>query len=445
MSTCNPCLLGQVFVDFLLDRKREPVMRLGGIVHAARALWCMGVPFGIGYVAPEYMKPDVEDFLSQYGASAIQHIGTISRCPNVVIVGEARETGAQRYEYLLRSQSNCDLHSSAVKQLIAGHDFSDFIVFPGGFPLLPVLRELSATEADVYADINFVKDRLPDLPTLGRRLASAILSTSSDLFLNAFAGDPAKTVSQLRDYADTVLLKENRGGSRLFYCDARNEPISVPCQIRAVVHSVGVGDFFDAVFIMQRRALGDRAALAYASFAAAEYACSFRDADMRESIRALLAIDPKTVANFAGVVLPWEARRNINIYLAAPDFDYVDTGPLDALADALAYHNFSGRRPVREHGQVNSATPLSERRRIAAADVELLVACDLLVAVLLYDDPGTLIEIGMAIDRQIPVIVYDPFGRASNLILTELPVLVSSDLDRVMAEVFVQAAKKKNG
>jgi nucleoside 2-deoxyribosyltransferase len=63
---------------------------------------------------------------------------------------------------------------------------------------------------------------------------------------------------------------------------------------------------------------------------------------------------------------------------------------------------------------------------------------------LLYDDPGTLIEIGLAIERKIPVIVFDPFSRATNLMLTELPTLVSSDLDKVLTEIFVQSAKITN-
>ena len=40
--------------------------------------------------------------------------------------------------------------------------------------------------------------------------------------------------------------------------------------------------------------------------------------------------------------------------------------------------------------------------------------------------------------------IPNPFNRATNLMLTELPILVSPDLDKVVAEVFVQAAKINN-
>jgi hypothetical protein len=59
----------------------------------------------------------------------------------------------------------------------------------------------------------------------------------------------------------------------------------------------------------------------------------------------------------------------------------------------------------------------------------------------LYEDPGTMIEIGMAIERRMPVIVYDPYRRAENLMLTQLPDRVSSDLDVVISAVFKYAAR----
>ena len=47
-----------------------------------------------------------------------------------------------------------------------------------------------------------------------------------------------------------------------------------------------------------------------------------------------------------------------------------------------------------------------------------------------------------AAQRQLPVIVYDPYQRANNCMLTELPTLVSHDLDVVISEVFNQYSKQ---
>jgi nucleoside 2-deoxyribosyltransferase len=74
----------------------------------------------------------------------------------------------------------------------------------------------------------------------------------------------------------------------------------------------------------------------------------------------------------------------------------------------------------------------------------MLDDCKLLLAVLLYDDPGTLIEIGLALERQMPVLVYDPYGRATNLMLTQLPSVVSADLDVIIAGVFTNAWRALN-
>lgn len=441
MAASNPCLIGQVFLDFVQGRDVEPMMRLGGIMHAARALWAVGVNFGFAYIAPDYLRQDTEEFANRYGASTVRQIGSISRCPNVVIVGEGREIGPQHYDYLLRNQSVCQLHTDKLKKLIHDTDFSDFILFPGGFPFSSVLNELNATKASVFADINFVSGP-QELSALRRKFACLILSTSSELFLTAFDADPTKMNNELCEYTQSVLLKENRGGSRLFDCGNTDKWNSTPAQVRPVLHSVGVGDFFDAIFVVERHIHGNEVALAYAAFAAAEYASYFADSDIKDSLSAVLSVSPDDIQNLGGVVLPWELRKKIHIYLAAPDFDYVDTAPLEALAEALTYHNFSPHRPIHEHGQARDDSRAAEKRQLAEADLDLLSICDLLVAVLLYDDPGTLIEIGVALEKQIPVIIFDPFKRASNLMLTELPILVSADLDRVIAEVFIQAGKR---
>ena len=139
--------------------------------------------------------------------------------------------------------------------------------------------------------------------------------------------------------------------------------------------------------------------------------------------------------------MPWEKRPNINIYVAAPDFDFVDRAPIDAIENALRYHNFSPRLPVRENGQMGLNPTVRRKFELLKADLSLLDQCQLMVAVMTYNDPGTLIEIGMACERGMPVIVYDVAGRAENLMLTELPTLVTSNIEQVVASVFEEAAR----
>jgi hypothetical protein len=65
------------------------------------------------------------------------------------------------------------------------------------------------------------------------------------------------------------------------------------------------------------------------------------------------------------------------------------------------------------------------------------------VAVLLFEDPGTLVEVGLASERELPVIVYDPLNIARNPFIRDLPVLVSSSLDIVVSGVFEQVSAQQ--
>lgn len=47
-----------------------------------------------------------------------------------------------------------------------------------------------------------------------------------------------------------------------------------------------------------------------------------------------------------GEVIPQKHKQK-NIYIAAPDFPYVNTTLLDQLKESLEYHNFNPRLPMR--------------------------------------------------------------------------------------------------
>ena len=140
------------------------------------------------------------------------------------------------------------------------------------------------------------------------------------------------------------------------------------------------------------------------------------------------------------------ATKTMSHLLAAPDFDFLDTRPIDALCESLTYHHFVPRRPIKEVGQMSATADKAERSRLFYGDMSIMAECNMLVAVLLNNDPGTLVEIGVARERGIPTIVYDPYGIVNNCMLTELPTLLSSDLDEVIAKVFTEYSKQyKNG
>ncbi len=435
------CVVGQVLVDVTLPRPGGPYrLRAGGIMHAARALWAIGCPYSLAYVAPDYLDAEIADHVRHYGAGHATRIGRVSGSPNVVLVAEPTEAGPQGYEYLLRDRHQCTLSVDALQQCLASGPPSDVLVFPGGFDLGVVLRALAASAAAVHVDANFEPPTFEDLRPLTRPFETVALSTSSETFLRTYRGDPRSLCAGLvGDLCHHFLLKENRGGSRLF--GPRGECVATPAQPRRVQHSVGVGDCFDAVFIALRHRMPQRAALAYASCLAAEYACTTYPDVFRDRAQAWLGVPEAEVAELGGTQLPWELRPKAQVYVAAPDFSRVDRRPIDRAVAALRYHNFVPRLPVREHGEMGADATVERRNALCEADLQLLAECKILLAVLVYDDPGTLIEIGIAVERGVPVVVFDPFGRADNLMLTQLPRLVSSDLDEVMTAVFACAAE----
>jgi nucleoside 2-deoxyribosyltransferase len=441
LNTPSICVVGQILVDVFLPStsNTEYRVRLGGICHAARALWALGCRYGIAHASPQYLHAQVHDYLSGLASTKTTPIGCIVGCPNVMLIGEPKEIGDQAYEHLLRDEQVFDMDVVAFGEFLRGN-WDDVLLFPSENDFANTLDVFASSgcQAAVHADMNFIPAAdwrmFQSLPS---KMETMILSTSSNGFLHELGGSSrAYKERVIPNIARRALLKENRGGSRLF---SQTDMIQTPAQSRNVVHSVGVGDCFDAVYLALRREVGDQPALAYAACVASEYAVTHDLLQFRRAAQSWLQISPSEISELAGVSLSWEERSQFNVYIAGPDFNYVDTHAIDALEESLRYHNFTPRRPVKEHGQMGEHATTKRRQQLCDADLSMLHECSMLVAVYIQDDPGTMIEIGLAIERRMPVIVYDPATRAQNLMLTQLPYLVSNDLDAVVSAVFAIA------
>ncbi len=408
-------------------------------MHAARAMWALDLKYSLAYAAPAYLVPLVEDFAGRHGADHCVQIAEISGSPNVALIPEPTEAGSQGYEVLLRDSQRTRAVNDTFPTL-GKTDFSDVIIFPGGFDLPAVLTAFSTSRARCHIDVAYDIENLDVCGDLGRTFDVVMLSTSSKLFLDTYSADPARAKDAVVGrFAKRLLFKENRGGVRL-YTDG-GPTLEVGAQVRPIEHSVGVGDCFNVAFTVLRNRHPERVALAFASFIAAEYAATTFPEDFKDAVSRTLKIAPEDITEIEGVRLPWESRQAINVYIAAPDFDYVDRSPIVAMEEALRYHNFSPRRPILEHGQAKKDDTPARKRQLFDQDMELIDQCQIMVAVLLDNDPGTLIEMGLAKQQGKPVITYDPFGIAQNLVLQQIPNVLAASLDEAIAGVFEYAAR----
>ncbi len=423
------CLVGDILNDVTLPSFESNLkMRLGGIVHAARGLWAMGIDYVIAYFAPSYLDPHIESYIRNFGCKQILKLGNVTNCPYTMLINEVKEIGNQGYEFLLRDDINIEYDEQAITEL---NSFDDLMIISGNYDITRVIANVSP-DIRIHSDVaNNIKSI--DQFSYGRKIETLFISTSSELFNSVFS-DINTFFSILSPLANTIVLKENRGGSRVFETKT-GVTHKIPSQTSPIQHSVGVGDVYDVASLKAPyENFEDRFTLA--SWIAKEYASTTFPVDFMNAVKTDMSIPIDHLKSLSGCFLPWEVRQKCHIYIAAPDFDYVDTGYIDSLCASLTYHNYVPHRPVKENGQMARGADKSEKSKLYSADMRLFENCNMLIAVLLYNDPGTLIEIGLSAQRGLPTLVYDPRRIAENCMLTELPTLVSSDMDRIISKVF---------
>jgi len=431
-------IVGDVYVEVHQgQRESERLVRLGGVFHAARALHALGQAFALACNIPSYLESAVRREARELGCCSVQLIGEVQNAPNVVFVQDPRETRHQGYDVILRDERKTAFDDAALRAALASDGIEDVLLFPFPGVQSPVLRVLAESSVRVHVDVHYDVPNIDVLRTLGRPFDTVFCSTSADLFRHLWEGHPdAMRAELIPAIARQAVLKENRGGSRLFTSRDGAPAAAAPAHLNETIHSVGVGDCFDAVFLDRSSRMDARPALAYASYIAGQYATTWDTRLFCEQARRALNIPADEIASLDGISLPWEDRPRFPIYMAAPDFDDVDREPLERIVDSLRYHNFQVRLPVRENGLSKPEDSLERKDQVFQADMDLLDICDVLVAVLLYNDPGTLLEVGLATAMHKPTIVYDPYRQATNLMLSRLPRVVSCEEDVILRAVY---------
>lgn len=437
MDTADVVLIvGEVCVDFTLSQSEaECKLRLGGVVHAARGLWAAELPYSVAAFCPQYLVAEVSRYLTAHGCKEFIRLGDIVGAPNVIVIGDSTEVSHQGYEDLLRDSKEIKLCEPFPNL----NNYKKIIVFPGKFDI----QELSAKfplDAKFTFDVAYDVEDLTLLQAFKGRTQAIIISTSSPLFAAIGKARVEDLIDEVKKLSpDVFLLKENRGGSRLF--DLKTDCIEeIPASLGKTVNSVGVGDVYSAVMLGFSEKGWAEAAWRGCQAATAYSQTTYPD-DFKLDVQRGFNLTIKTLRSLGGTFLPWHDRQRFAIYLAGPDFSYAEKSEFDRAADSLSYHNFTVRRPIQENGELKRPATQADLRSTYLKDYQLLKECDAVFAIPLERDPGTLVEIGMAIALDKPVITFDPRNENCNTMVVAGSTVYSADLDVCLNETFNALAK----
>lgn len=439
-------IIGEVYVDQHLDiiENGYSTSRLGGIFHAARSCDALNMEYALAYYAPNYLVKDIEKFgIDVLRASNVYCLGNVDKAPNVMLIGQSDESGNQLYENILCRQAEY-ISILPLMQVLDDFTPTDIIIFPGRYGNARILSELSDYEGKIYIDMNYDCDDILDLNSI--KIQTVFLSTSStsyEKFFKETSYDNLITYFRKKNVSQ-LLIKENRGGSWLYDFSGKTS-YEAPAHIGTTIHSVGVGDVYDIAFMSE--ILGSNIAdnMAFAAWVSSLYAKTIQQEIFKENTE-LIVQNIQEFTDMEGIRVPWNERVNYPIYMAAPDFDYVDTKKLDVLEESLLYHNFKPRRPIQENGQVNKDMDINEERAIFAEDMRLLSECKIMIATLLYNDQGTLVEIGNYQANGKPIILYDPYLKLDNMFLKNSCAYYCKTKSQVIDAVFIEVSRMvKNG
>lgn len=441
MSEISPLLLvGEIIVDFTAAKPGvECKLRLGGVAHAARGLWASGLQYAVAALCPSYLVDQARDYLTAHGCMDFVWLGEITGSPNVMVIGDATEVSDQGYEDLLRGEKSVKIFDVGT----ALSSYSDVLIFPGTYSLAEVKRFVAA-DARFSFDIAYDTDDFSLLDIFSGYLRAIVISTSSPLFARTGSRDVTPMIDAARNLgAEAFLLKENRGGSRMFNLNTDTTEL-IPAILSKTVNSVGVGDVYSAVMLGFRDRGWEEAAWR-GSRAATAYSQTTYPDDFQRDVKRELKLSLDELRELGGTSLPWHDRTQFPIYLAAPDFTYMHTPEIDRAVEALRYHNFHVRRPVQENGELPLGSTDSVLHQTFNADVALLAECEMVFAIPLERDPGTLIEMGMAMALNKPVITYDPRRQNNNTMVVGGSESYSDDLDTSLNASFVTISKLRMG
>jgi hypothetical protein len=202
------------------------------------------------------------------------------------------------------------------------------------------------------------------------------------------------------DAIEVAVIKNGIEGATVV---TRSSWMHVPAYVTENVFKIGSGDVFSGIFAIHWAYMNTPAgeAAKLASMATAHYAnrqqqvipemITSLEEGLRDGEQSVLGSFPRL-------------RRSRRVYLAGPLFTVAQTYFLDEVRRCLEAARLEVFSPKDDVGLVKRA---SDIRKVAKADLEGLESCGIVFALLDGMDPGTLFELGYAVDkRHKPVIAF---------------------------------------
>ncbi len=424
-------ILGEVFTDVHLDFS-DSLLRLGGIFHSARAFSSINCDYALAAIAPKYLYKNVEKYGDQLNSQQTVMVGEINGSPNVMNIQESAENGDQGYNDILWGEAEVTFNHQKLSKIIREYDPTDLLIYPGKYNIDYILPELENFNGNLHIDVQYGVEAFEKMIKLDFKFSTVILSTTSTLFEQNHFSLTNLVSSSLGANTNSFLLKENRGGST-YYDTTTQIRHEGPAFKTETVHSVGVGDCFNSVFLSQQNNRTKHSALKVSSYIAMIYASTF---DFEEFTNLISSIDFNEIDSFPAKRLSWEERERHHIYIAGPDFPDVDTRLIKGVYDNLKFHNFSPHRPVVENGIITGSEAEEQQQQAYQKDIVLLEKSSVLIAVILNDDPGTYVEIGYMAKSGKPVIIFDPYKQVRNLFLKKSADYIVHSMNELIDTVF---------
>ena len=438
-------IIGEIFVDTHLDQK-EVLVRLGGIFHSARAFSAIDTSYSLAYYAPSYLENDINDYAKNtLNATECTKLGNVDQCPNVMLISDSTEFSFQGYHNILSAQAQFNTTIN-IDEVIKKNNPTDILIYPGRYNIHPILDTISKSYSNlkVHIDMHYDGNSLCEYVKNQCFLIHTLFLSTSSEFFKTLAEDNTQLTSNIANCFNLqyLVMKENRGGS---YCydyktkythDAESYPT-------ITMHSVGVGDVYNAIYISSYEDNNIPENIKLASYIASKYTETFCFTKFKQNVSLVLG-NKDMYMSLQGIRIPWDMRKLKKIYIAAPDFPDIDTSLLDQLEEALLYHNFSPKRPIKENGLAQQDMTEAEEFSLYYKDCSLLKDCCLLIAVLLNNDPGTLVELGRFKEMGKPTIIFDPYRICTNLFVKHTPNILCYTLNDVIEETYNLLNKRNN-